>query len=60
MLKISLEIIGLLGGVATVLGLLLAPMIYIGGKIDKLREDMHAEMKDFHGKLCAIEERNKK
>ena len=23
------------------------------------REDTHQEMKDFHGRLCAIEERNK-
>lgn len=29
----------------------------------EIREDIHAiyeEMKDFHGRLCAIEERNKK
>jgi len=29
-------------------------------KIDELILTMHNEMKDFHGKLCAIEERNKK
>lgn len=28
--------------------------------ITKLIEEMKSEMKDFHGRLCAIEERNKK
>lgn len=27
--------------------------------IDAIRQESHAEMKDFHGRLCAIEERNK-
>lgn len=83
-------IFGVLGGIATIFGLFLGPMFYLGskmnamsmslnakidnvstslnakidgvnasltGKIDDLRRDMHADMKDFHGRLCAIEER---
>ncbi len=55
-----LNIIALVGGIATLLALFLAPMFYLGGKIDSLKNDIYSEMKDFHGRLCAIEERNKK
>lgn len=36
---------------------------HMDSKLDAMRELTHAihlEMKDFHGRLCAIEERNKK
>lgn len=49
--QITLEIVGIIGGIATLLAFFLAPMFYLGAKIDKLREDMHQEMKDFHGRL---------
>jgi hypothetical protein len=53
------------------LAFFLAPMLWLGSKIDgvrdslkkdidDLRKDMQKEMKDFHGRLCAIEEKNKK
>lgn len=58
--KIVLEIAGALGGLATLLALMLGPMFYLGAKIDQLRSDVHKEMKDFHGRLCSIEERKKK
>lgn len=65
--KIALEIIGAIGGVATLLALLLAPMFYLGAKIDSFRQEVQndmnefrKEMKDFHGRLCGIEEKNKK
>lgn len=29
----------------------------LGGKIDRLSENMMKEMKDFHGRLCALEEK---
>lgn len=29
------------------------------GEVRGWREDIHKEMKDFHGRLCTIEERNK-
>ena len=57
---IVLEIAGVLGGITAFLALMLGPMFYLGSKIDKLRSDMHEEIKDFHATLCAIEERNKK
>ncbi len=57
---ILFQIGGLVGGIATILAFFLAPTIYLAGKIDSLRAEMSAEMKDFHGRLCAIEERNKK
>jgi hypothetical protein len=54
-----------------ILGITIGSPIYLGNKIDNkidgLRTEMHidrenraAESKDFHGRLCAIEERNKK
>lgn len=65
--KLALEIVGLVGGVATLIALMLGPMFYLGAKIDafknEVRGDMNEfrkEMKDFHGRLCEIEERNKK
>ncbi len=61
---VALEIFGLIGGIATVMALLLAPMIWIGSKIDSLRQEVHQdmnefrkEMKDFHGRLISLETR---
>jgi hypothetical protein len=31
--------------------------INLGNKIDRLSDDMKKEMKDFHGRLCALEEK---
>lgn len=55
--KIAFEIVGFLGGITAAIGLLLAPMFYLGTKIDALRKDMHNENQNFHGRLCALEER---
>jgi hypothetical protein len=64
---LALEIVGFVGGIATFIGLMLAPMFYLGSKIDAVRTDLeawknesHLEIKDFHGKLCVLEERSKK
>lgn len=60
----ALEVAGIIGGIATWLALSLGPMFYLGSKIDAMRSDiasirkeMHEESKDFHGRLCAIEEK---
>ena len=52
---VALEIFGLIGGIATVMALLLAPMIWVGSKIDAFRQEVQndmnefrKEMKDFH------------
>lgn len=65
--KLALEIIALIGGIATIMALFLGPMFYLGSKIDSFRKEVQADMnefrkevKDFHGRLSAIEERNKK
>lgn len=55
----TLEILGVLGGMATLLAFFLGPMFYLGSKIDALRSDFHEEIKDFHGRLCALEEKIK-
>lgn len=62
-----LAITGTIGGIATVLALILAPMFYLGAKMDSFREEIKSDMnefrkenKEFHGRLCAIEEKNKK
>lgn len=72
--KVSTEVMGMIGGTATVLALILTPMFYLGAKMDthrnefrndmnEFRNDMNEfrkETKDFHGRLCAIEERSRK
>lgn len=87
--KITIELLGIVGGITTFITLFLGPMFYLGSKIDNLRkeskqdlsdfrnevkQDMNQfrdemkefretwaqETKDFHGRLCAIEERDKK
>ncbi|HUD02347.1 MAG TPA: hypothetical protein VMR37_08450 [Rhabdochlamydiaceae bacterium] len=57
--QIVLEIIGIVGGIATLLAFFLAPMFYLGSKIDSFKDEIQKEMKDFHARLCIIEERNK-
>ena len=47
----------------TTLGTTIPLYIQSSNQIQAIREDIsaiHAEMKDFHGRLCAIEEKNKK
>lgn len=58
--KLTIEIISVIGGIATFFALILAPMFYLGSKIDSLREEMTKESKDFHKRLCEIEAGNKK
>jgi len=36
-----------------------AIVLYFMSRTDKTLEAIQAEMKDFHGRLCAIEERNR-
>ncbi len=52
--------------IATNLGTIIALYIQMDKKMDEHRKDtlsffnaIQTEMKDFHGRLCAIEERNK-
>lgn len=77
-LTLVLECVGIIGGVATILALMLGPMFYLGSKLDnfrkefkqdiedfkkEIRQDMNEfrkETKDFHGRLCSLEERNKR
>lgn len=49
-------IISLVIVMVTVLGSTIPMHIHTSSQIDAI----HQEMKDFHGRLCAIEERNKK
>lgn len=44
----------------TILSVIICLFLYLANKIDTLQKSVFDEMKDFHGKLCAIEERNKK
>ncbi len=53
--------------IATNLGTIIALYIQLDKKIDENRKDttaillsIQSEIKEFHGRLCAIEERNKK
>jgi hypothetical protein len=65
--QIAFEIAGALGGIATLLALMLGPMFYLGAKIDSMRAEIKSDMdefrkesKEFHGRLCTIEEKKKK
>jgi hypothetical protein len=56
----------ILGGIAILLALILGPMFYLGVKIDEFRKEVRelvneikSENKDFHGRLCALEERSR-
>ena len=69
-----LEIVGVIGGIATIIALMLGPMFYLGSKIESMRAEIRGEMqefrndmqefryetKDFHRRLCEIEAGNKK
>lgn len=46
--------------VATNLTTVIVLHIHLDGKTNTLLTAIQEEMKDFHGRLCAIEERNKK
>lgn len=54
--KLAFEIVGFVGGIATFIGLMLAPMFYLGSKIDGI----HKDLSEINGRLCALEERSKK
>jgi len=60
------EVITVAAVVVTNLGTVIALYLQLDRKIDESRRETQdilkgiaAEMKDFHGRLCAIEERNK-
>ena len=44
----------------TILGSTIPLYIHTDSKIEHALEGIREEMRDFHGRLCAIEERNKK
>jgi hypothetical protein len=55
------------GGISAVIAMWLAPILWLGSKIDAFRAEVHqdmkefrAELKEFHGRLCAVEEGSKK
>lgn len=64
-----MDVISLIAVLATIAGLFVwnraesrADSRHMDGKIDAIREltyAIHLEMKDFHNRLCAIEERRK-
>ena len=73
--KIALADVGVKFGIMSVcvaiLAITIGSPLYLGNKIDNLRRAMHQDMKDFretwaqeskdfHGRLCVIEERNRK
>ncbi len=48
------------GIIATNIITIITLYMHLDNKTDKTLRAIHEEMKDFHGRLCAIEERNKK
>jgi len=52
--------IAIIGANISLISWLWADMKLFETKIDGWKSDIDKEVKDFHGRLCAIEERNKK
>ncbi len=59
-----LQILGVIASIATILGLILAPALWLGSKIDAFRVEIKNDMgkfseesKDFHSRLCVLEDR---
>jgi len=52
-------VIMIVGSNITLIGWLRSDMKSFETKIDGWKEEINKEMKDFHGKLCAIDERTK-
>ena len=51
------EVITVFAVVATNLGTVIALHIHLDNKTTAILNSIHQEMKDFHGRLCSIEER---
>lgn len=54
--NLTFEIVGCIGAIATFIGLMLAPMFYLGAKIDNI----HKDLSEINGRLSALEARSKK
>ena len=59
---VTLEIFGVIGGIATVIALLVAPMLWLGSKIDSVsselnqkidafRQEVHQDMNEFRKEM---------
>jgi hypothetical protein len=56
--RVQWEVLASAGAViATILGVVVPLFIHIDNRTDKKIEAIRLDIKDFHGKLCAIEER---
>lgn len=59
--KMNLADIGIKCGIMSIcvaiLAITIGSPLYLGNKIDNLRRDMQQDMKDFHGRLCTLEEK---
>ena len=51
------EVITVFAVVATNLGTVIALHIHLDNKTTAILNSIHQEMKDFHGRLCALEEK---
>lgn len=62
-LTIILTVIGtaaaIIGSNIALISWLRSDMKSFEGKIEGWKEEINKEMKDFHGRMCALEERNK-
>lgn len=53
-------VIAIVGSNIALIGWLRSDMKAFESKIDGWKEEIHKESKDFHGRLCAIDERTKR
>jgi len=54
-----ITLLAILGVFAALVGLVITVFLHLAGKIDNLQNAVVTDMRDFHGRLCAIEERNR-
>ena len=47
----------IIGALTALFSVMVGFFIYLATKIDNLTNSIHKESKDFHGRLCAIEEK---
>ncbi len=54
------SLLAILGGFVAILSVMVSFFLFLINKIDVITQEMKSESKDFHARLCVIEERSRK
>lgn len=52
-----ITLLTVVGCFAAVIAVTIALFLHLAGKIDNLQAMIYTEMKDFHGRMCVLEEK---